>query len=153
MNKENQEKQEKQDYYQECKIKDEDEIREEETNRFNFRRFKPEDLEKKYSPFERNYKKEFPFLFQKKRTSSRDDTKISLEDIITKVGDVSFSNVDVLLEPKQFIYNGGIYEPTTPPFTPFPERLEGSPMPTLQINEVKIEDLKLDTSTKIDGEK
>jgi hypothetical protein len=135
---------------QECQIKDDDEIIEEEANRFNFRRFKPEELEKKYSPFERIHKKEFPFLFQKKRSGSRDDTKISLEDIITKVADISMNNTSVNLQPNQFIYNGGIYEPTTPPFSPFPD---GSPIPMLQINETKMEDLKLDTDIIVDGKK
>ena len=51
---------------QECQIKDDNEISDEEKNRFNFRRFTPEDLEKKNSPFERIKKKEYPFLFQKK---------------------------------------------------------------------------------------
>lgn len=64
---------------QECKIVDEDEIS-------NFRRFKPEDLEKKYSPFERVQKKEFPFLFQKTKVK---ETKISLDDIIAKFKDLS----------------------------------------------------------------
>ena len=36
----------------ECKIKDDDEILEEEMNRYNFRRFTPEEIQKKYSPFE-----------------------------------------------------------------------------------------------------
>jgi len=66
---------------QECKIVDEDETS-------NFRRFKPEDLEKKYSPFERIQKKEFPFLFQKKHIP-KENTKTSLEDIINKMRDLS----------------------------------------------------------------
>ena len=66
---------------QECKIVDEEEIS-------NFRRFKPEDLEKKYSPFERVQKKEFPFLFQKKQIP-KESTKTSLEDIINKMKDLS----------------------------------------------------------------
>ena len=129
---------------QECQIKDEDEICEENT-RFNFRRFKPEELEKKYSPFERTHKKEFPFLFQKKRTGSREDNKISLDEIITKIADISFNTVPVHLEPNQFIHNGGIYEPSTPPFSPF---VQGSPLPSLLV-----EDLKLENTLVLDGEK
>ena len=66
---------------QECKIVDEEEMS-------NFRRFKPEDLEKKYSPFERVQKKEFPFLFQKKHIP-KETMKTSLEDIINKMKDLS----------------------------------------------------------------
>ena len=77
----------------ECQIKDDDEILREENNRFNFRRFTSEEIEKKHSPFERVKKKEFPFLFQKKRESYREDTKISLDDIITRMSDISLNSV------------------------------------------------------------
>ena len=63
-----------------CRIVDEDES-------YNFRRFKPEELEKKYSPFEHVHKKDFPFLFQKKQIHKDpiENTKISLEDIIEQM--------------------------------------------------------------------
>ena len=52
----------------ECQIKDDNEILEEENNRYNFRRFTPEEIQKKHSPFERvSKKKDIPFLFQKKK--------------------------------------------------------------------------------------
>lgn len=37
----------------ECQIKDDDEIELEEKNRFNFRRYTPDEIQKKHSPFER----------------------------------------------------------------------------------------------------
>ena len=63
-----------------CRIVDEDES-------YNFRRFKPEELEKKYSPFEHVHKKDFPFLFQKKQIHKDpiENTKISLEHIIEQM--------------------------------------------------------------------
>lgn len=97
----------------ECQIKDDDEIIEEEKSRFNFRRFKPEELEKKYSPFERT-KKEFPFLFQKKRESPKEEHKISLEDIITKVKDLSVNSPEL-----QALQNKIAYSPHTPPYGPY----------------------------------
>ena len=63
-----------------CRIVDEDES-------YNFRRFKPEELEKKYSPFEHVHKKDFPFLFQKKQIHKDviETNKISLEHIIEQM--------------------------------------------------------------------
>ena len=70
----------------ECQIKDDNEILEEENNRYNFRRFTPEEIQKKHSPFERvSKKKDIPFLFQKKKYSPKLDSKISLEDIMNKI--------------------------------------------------------------------
>ena len=80
----------------ECQIKDDDEILEEENNRFNFRRFTAEEIEKKYSPFDRVKKKGFPFLFQKKRELYKEDTKISLDEIITRISDISLNNLNII---------------------------------------------------------
>jgi hypothetical protein len=103
----------------ECQIKDDDEILKEDNNLFNFRRFTSEEIEKHNSPFERIRKKEFPFLFQKKKSILKEDNKISLEDIITQIADVSFNDVSIELGPNQFINNGVIYESTTPPYSPY----------------------------------
>ena len=66
---------------EECRIVDEE--------TYNFRRFRPDELEKKYSPFERVQKKDFPFLFQKKHIP-KESTKTSLDDIMNKMKDLSF---------------------------------------------------------------
>ena len=95
----------------ECQIKDDDEILEEELNRFNFRRFTQEEIIKKNNPFERFKKNEnisstFPFLFQKKKVNAREEIKISLDDIINQVKDLSFNSV--------------LYSPRTPLYRPIP---------------------------------
>jgi hypothetical protein len=121
----------------ECKIKDDDEILAEENNRFNFRRFKPEDLEKKYSPFERN-KKDFPFLFQKKRETPREGFKISLEEIISKVRDLSFNSPEISAMRENILHS-----PHTPPYPPYSRST--SPMPELSLGELKENsDMKVD---------
>ena len=94
----------------ECKIKDDDEILEEELNRFNFRRFTQEEIVQKNNPFERFKKKDytcstFPFLFQKKKIN-KEEIKISLDDIINQVKDLSFNSIT--------------YSPRTPPYPPSP---------------------------------
>ena len=91
---------------EECKIVDEEEM-------CNFRRFKPEDLEKKYSPFERVQKNEFPFLFQKKQIP-KESTKTSLEYIINKMKDLSC--------------NSPQFKPISPLDTPFPYLLPLTPI-------------------------
>ena len=121
----------------ECRIKDEDEIMEEEKNRFNFRRFKPEELDKKYSPFERN-KKEFPFLFQKNKreTVQKEDHKISLEEIISKVKDLSFNSPT-------------LYSPHTPQYPPWD--LSGNIiMPSLDLNDIS-GNLNMSQPMELDG--
>ena len=107
----------------ECKILDDEEIEMEEQNKLNFRRFKPEDLEKKYTPFERSQKKEFPFLFQKKRVNEREDQKISLEDIINKVKDLSLN----VIETSHYTSPS-----MTPPYPPYPN--DDEPIPTLTLS-------------------
>jgi len=101
----------------ECQIKDDEEILEEENNRFNFRRFKPEELEKKYSPFERT-KKEFPFLFQKKREEPKENHKISLEEIITKVRDLSVNSPELNSIRENILVSNS--PSRTPPYPPSP---------------------------------
>lgn len=73
-------------------------------NTYNFRRWTPEELQQKHSPFERTQKKEFPFLFQKKRVVERKDVKTSLEDICAELKDISITP----------------YESHTPPYPPSP---------------------------------
>ena len=93
----------------ECKIKDDDEILEEEKNRFNFRRFTQDEIIKKNngSPFERTNKKDvtFPFLFQKKKPVLKNE-KISLDEILEKVKDLSLNS--------PFLHS-----PRTPPYPPW----------------------------------
>jgi hypothetical protein len=152
----------------ECQIKDDDEILEEEKNRFNFRRFTSEEIEKKHSPFEHVKKREFPFLFQKKREVYKEDIKISLDDIITRISDISLNSVNTVLASNQFTHNGMVFEPTTPVFrsvspdeTTLPEIELGEsyyspntpPYPPFD-SETKmnsIEDLKLDDDVVLDG--
>jgi hypothetical protein len=52
-----------------CEILNDNEIEELEKNtkQLNFRRFDAAELEKRFSPFDKTQKKEFPFLFQKKK--------------------------------------------------------------------------------------
>lgn len=99
----------------ECQIKDDDEILEEENNRYNFRRFTPEEIHRKHSPFERvSKKKEIPFLFQKKKYSPKLDSKISLEDIMNKIEKLDLSG-------NTFISNTPPYPPYSHPPSPVPE--------------------------------
>jgi len=164
----------------ECQIKDDDEILKEENNRFNFRRFTSEEIEKKHSPFERIKKKEFPFLFQKKREPYKEDTKISLDDIITRISDISLNSVNTVLGPNQFTHNGMVFEPTTPVLSSI--AIDESQLPEMSLEEspgtppyppiyddeqyklylqsnmntislTHIEDLKLDDDIIIDGQK
>jgi hypothetical protein len=113
----------------ECKIKDDDEIIEEEKQRYNFRRFTPEEINIKNSPFERLKKKEYPFLFQKKKILPKELNSllsISLNDIIEKVKDLSFNSI--------------LYSPKTPVYPPSPLfDLSGnfiSEMPTLKLEPI-----------------
>jgi hypothetical protein len=104
-----------------CKIKDDDEILEEENNRYNFRRFTPEEIQKKYSPFERvSKKKEISFLFQKKKYSPKLEGKVSLEDIMTKMETLDLS--------------GNTYISNTPPYSPFSR--PPTPIPTFNLDEI-----------------
>ena len=101
-----------------CQIKDDDEILEEEKNRYNFGRFTPEEIQKKHSPFERvSKKKEIPFLFQKKRFSPKLEGKMSLEDIMDKIEKLDLS--------------GNTFSPKTPPYPPHTR--PPTPMPSLEL--------------------
>jgi hypothetical protein len=73
-----------------CEILDDSEIEELEKNvkKLNFRRFDAAELEKRFSPFDKTQKKEFPFLFQKK---SKKEQKISLNDITSNKEDKSLT--------------------------------------------------------------
>jgi hypothetical protein len=75
-----------------CEILDDNEIEELEKNvkRLNFRRFDAAELEKRFSPFDKTQKKEFPFLFQKK-VKKITEQKISLNDIISNKEDESLT--------------------------------------------------------------
>ena len=123
----------------ECKIKDDDEIVEEEKQRYNFRRFTQEELNKKNSPFERFKKKEYPFLFQKKKVVSKESTSISLNEIIEKVKDLSFNS-----PPLSFINNTNTIEPIdlyvshTPPYPPFDNYVDlcGNVIPILRLDPI-----------------
>ena len=75
-----------------CEILDDNEIEELEKNvkKLNFRRFDAAELEKRFSPFDKTQKKEFPFLFQKK-SKKITDPKISLNDITSNKEDESLT--------------------------------------------------------------
>jgi len=75
-----------------CEILDDSEVEELEKNtkQLNFRRFDAAELEKRFSPFDKTQKKEFPFLFQKK-VKKITEQKISLNDIISNKEDESLT--------------------------------------------------------------
>jgi hypothetical protein len=70
-----------------CKILDDDEIEESKNTLTNFRRFEVEELQRKFSPFEKTtqQKKEFPFLFQKKKMRVYEEKKISIDELMGKI--------------------------------------------------------------------
>jgi len=75
-----------------CEILNDSEVEELEKNikQLNFRRFDAAELEKRFSPFDKTQKKEFPFLFQKK-IKKITEQKISLNDIISNKEDESLT--------------------------------------------------------------
>lgn len=73
-----------------CKILDDEEIDNKEKQQF--RVWNVESAEKRAFPFDRYHKKEFPFLFKKKNVIKEDNSKISLDEIITKVKDLSMNS-------------------------------------------------------------
>ena len=79
--------------FRNCKILDDDEIEDSKNTLVNFRRFEVEELQRKFSPFEKStpQKNEFPFLFQKKKTTRYEDKKISIDELM---GMVESLNVD-----------------------------------------------------------
>jgi len=114
----------------ECQIKDDDEIMEEEKTRYNFRRFTEEEIKNKNSPFERTKKKETPFLFQKKKGFQKEEFKISLEDIISKIDSLPL---------------GPPYSPKTPPYYP-------TPISELEIKELNLTLQKNTNQTVVNNE-
>jgi hypothetical protein len=119
----------------ECQIKDDNEILEEENNRYNFRRFTPEEIQKKHSPFERvSKKKDIPFLFQKKKYSPKLDSKISLEDIMNKIEKLDLS--------------GNTLVSNTPPYSPFSR--PPTPIPSLNLDDSEL-GIKEKDPMNIDG--
>jgi len=74
-----------------CQILDDDEMEKvQSTNRFNFRRFDSEEIERRSSPFEKNQKKEFPFLLKKKPTFFRkedEEKKVCIEDLMNSASE------------------------------------------------------------------
>ena len=86
-----------------CEILDDSEVEELEKNikQLNFRRFDAAELEKRFSPFDKTQKKEFPFLFQKK-VKKITESKISLNDIT-----------------EQKITSNKEDESLTPPYSPY----------------------------------
>lgn len=144
--------------HKECQIKDDDEIIEEENKRLNFRRFTSEEIEKKHTPFERVKKNVFPFIFQKKRDTFREDTKISLDDIITKISDISLNSLNPILAPNQFSHHGMVFEPTSPVLESIASN--SSIVPEFDLDELSNtpkfspfpdNDLKFDEVMKLDG--
>ena len=107
-----------------CKILTLEEEELVDANRYNFRRWSSEELQRKQSPFERGTKREFPFLFQKKRAPERKDTKTSLEDICTQLNNVKIHTYEL---------NTEVYLPSTPPYPPY----SASTTPLLMVNEVE----------------
>jgi hypothetical protein len=63
-----------------CEILNDNEIEELEKNmkQLNFRRFDAAELEKRFSPFDKTQRKEFPFLFQKKKKEHKEKEYESL---------------------------------------------------------------------------
>jgi hypothetical protein len=148
--------------YKECKIKDDNEIIEEENKKLNFRRFTSEEIEKKHTPFERIRKNVFPFIFQKKRETFREDMKISLDDIITKISDISLNSLNPILAPHQFSHHGMVFEPTSPVLESVASN--SSIVPEFDLDELSDmysntpkfspfigDDLKFDEMMKLDG--
>ena len=119
---------------QECQIRDEEE---EDNNRFNFRRFTQEEIIQRNNPFERVKKKEptFPFLFQKKKPFVKHE-KVSLDEIISKVKDLSFNSPT-------------LYSPHTPQYPPWD--LSGNIiMPSLDLNDIS-GNLNMSQPMELDG--
>jgi hypothetical protein len=75
-----------------CKILDDEDIEAVETNKQKFRKWNIDQTEKRTFPFDRYEKKEFPFLFKKKYVQKEESSRISLDEIITKVKDLSMNS-------------------------------------------------------------
>jgi hypothetical protein len=84
-----------------CKILDDNEIEDSKNTLTNFRRFEVEELQRKFSPFEKtkHQKKEFPFLFQKKKTKIFEDKKISIDELMGKIDNLKVDeNKNVIID-------------------------------------------------------
>ena len=87
-----------------CKILDDDEIEDSKNRITNFRRFEVEELQRKFSPFEKtsNQKKEFPFLFQKKKAKIYEDKKISIDELMGKIENLKVDeNKNAIIEDRR----------------------------------------------------
>lgn len=128
----------------ECQIKDDDEIELEEKNRFNFRRYTPDEIQKKHSPFERTKKREAPFLFQKKKPICKEDQKTSLEDILTKMESLTVKDLS------------GV-QLGTPPFSPYSPKISTTPTfspysPINEIEEFQLESIKDEKNSMVEDD-
>jgi hypothetical protein len=115
-----------------CEILDDSEVEELEKNikQLNFRRFDAAELEKRFSPFDKTQKKEFPFLFQKK-VKKITESKISLNDITESkisLNDITESKISlneqkISLNEQKISLNDIISnkedESLTPPYSPY----------------------------------
>jgi len=95
-----------------CEILDDSEVEELEKNikQLNFRRFDAAELEKRFSPFDKTQKKEFPFLFQKK-SKKITEPKISLNDQKISLNEQKISLNDIISNKED--------ESLTPPYSPY----------------------------------
>ena len=75
-----------------CKILNDEEIETVEKEKQQFRKWNIDTSEKRSFPFDRYQKKEFPFLFKKKASMKEENTRISLDEIITRVKDLSMNS-------------------------------------------------------------
>lgn len=75
-----------------CKILDDEEIETVNKERQTYRKWNMDGSEKRIFPFDRYQKKEFPFLFKKKANPKEENSRISLDEIITKVKDLSMNS-------------------------------------------------------------
>jgi hypothetical protein len=106
-----------------CEILNDSEVEELEKNikQLNFRRFDAAELEKRFSPFDKTQKKEFPFLFQKK-VKKITEPKISLNDITESkisLNDITESKISLNDITEQKITSNKEDESLTPPYSPY----------------------------------
>ena len=103
-----------------CKILDDDEIEDSKNRITNFRRFEVEELQRKFSPFEKtsNQKKEFPFLFQKKkpRVVLYEDKMISIDELMGKVETIKLdeNKSAIIEEPRDELKESVSHTPEWP---------------------------------------
>lgn len=78
--------------FKKCEILDDEEMENQKALPYNFRRFEVEELQRRSSPFEKSQKKEFPFLFQKKKPRVIEEKKISIDELMKKVNDIKLDD-------------------------------------------------------------